>query len=232
MSGLGGICLSDDAYRQVKGKTELHFQDLGEKALKNIPDKVRVHSVNLDPARLSPEAFEALTGERLELPEKPSIAILPFENMSGDPEQEFFADGISEDIITVLSGVSNLVVMARNSTFVYKGQARAKRSMWGRWAGISECVLSWKAACARRAIGSGSPRSWSMRKAATTSGPNATTASSTTSSRCKTRSRARSSSPCRSIWRTARRPVSGPAHRGISRLGSASRVAAQVHQGG
>ena len=108
---------------QVKGKTDLHFQDLGLKALKNIPDKVRVYSVNLDPARLLPEAFEALTGERLELPNKPSIAILPFQNMSGDPEQEFFADGMSEDIITVLSRVSNLVVMARNSTFVYKGQA-------------------------------------------------------------------------------------------------------------
>ncbi len=119
----GGICLSEDAYRQVKGKTDLHFQDLGEKELKNIPDKVRVYSVNLDPARLLPEAFEALTGERLELPNKPSIAILPFQNMSGDPEQEFFADGMSEDIITVLSRVSNLVVMARNSTFVYKSQA-------------------------------------------------------------------------------------------------------------
>ena len=71
----GGICLSDDAYRQVKGKTELHFQDLGEKTLRNIPDKVRVYNVNLDPARLSPEAFEALTGERLELPEQPSIAV-------------------------------------------------------------------------------------------------------------------------------------------------------------
>ena len=109
--------------RQIKGKTDLHFQDIGEKELKNIPDKVRVYSVNLDPARLLPEAFEALTGERLELPNKPSIAILPFQNMSGDPEQEFFADGMSEDIITVLSRVSNLVVMARNSTFVYKGQA-------------------------------------------------------------------------------------------------------------
>ncbi len=119
----GGICLTDDAYRQVKGKTDLHFQDLGERELKNIPDKVRVHIVDLDPARLSPEDFEALTGERLELPDKPSIAVLPFENMSGDPEQEFFADGMAEDIITVLSRVSNLVVMARNSTFVYKGQA-------------------------------------------------------------------------------------------------------------
>lgn len=119
----GGVCLSDDAYRQVKGKTALRFKDLGEKTLKNIPDRVRVHSVELDLAQLSPEAFEALTGERLELPDKPSIAILPFENMSGDPDQEFFADGMTEDIITVLSRVSDLVVMARTSSFAYKGQS-------------------------------------------------------------------------------------------------------------
>ena len=119
----GGICLSDAAYQQVRGKTDLPFQILGEMRLKNIPEKIRVHSVNLDPARLMLVAFEALTGERLELPDKPSIAVLPFENMSGDPEQEFFVDGMAEDIITMLSRVSDLMVMARTSTFVYKGQA-------------------------------------------------------------------------------------------------------------
>ena len=137
----GGICLSGDAYRQVKGKTELQFADLGEKELKNIPDKIQVYGARLDPARLSPEAFEALTGERLELPDKPSIAILPFANMSDDPEQEFFADGMTEDIITVLSRVSNLVVMARNSTFVYKGQGRRRRASGAR---------SWCALCPGR----------------------------------------------------------------------------------
>jgi adenylate cyclase len=119
----GGICLSEDAWRQVRGKVELNFDNLGERELKNIPGRHRVYGVNLDPARLSPEAFEALTGERLELPDKPSIAVLPFENMSGDAEQEFFADGITEDILTMLSKVSDLVVMARNSTFAYKGRA-------------------------------------------------------------------------------------------------------------
>jgi len=119
----GGICISEDAWRQVRGKVELHFDDLGEKELKNIPGRHRVYGVNLDPARLTPEAFEALTGERLELPDKPSIAVLPFENMSGDPEQEFFADGIAEDILTTLSKVSDMVVIARNSTFVYKDRA-------------------------------------------------------------------------------------------------------------
>jgi len=119
----GGICLSEDAWRQVQGKVSLHFDDLGERELKNIPGRHRVYGVNLDPARLTPEAFEALTGERLELPDKPSLAVLPFENMSGDAEQEYFADGIAEDILTTLSKISDMVVMARNSTFAYKGQA-------------------------------------------------------------------------------------------------------------
>jgi adenylate cyclase len=119
----GGICVSEDVWRQVRGKVELHFDDLGEKELKNIPGKIRVYGVNLDPARLTPEAFEALTGERLELPDKPSIAVLPFENMSGDAEQEYFADGIAEDILTTLSKISDMVVIARNSTFVYKDRA-------------------------------------------------------------------------------------------------------------
>ena len=119
----GGVCISEDAWRQVRGKVELDFDDLGEKELKNIPGRHRVYGVNLDPARLTPEAFEALTGERLELPDKPSIAVLAFENMSGDAEQEYFADGIAEDILTTLSKISDMVVMARNSTFAYKGQA-------------------------------------------------------------------------------------------------------------
>jgi len=119
----GGICLSEDAWRQVKGKVDLTFEDLGERQLKNLKGRYRVYAVDLDPARLSPEAFEALTGERLELPDKPSVAVLPFQNMSGDPEQEFFADGMAEDILTTLSKIRDLVVMARNSTFVYKDRA-------------------------------------------------------------------------------------------------------------
>jgi adenylate cyclase len=75
------------------------------------------------PSKLSPESYEALMGERLELPDKPSIAVLPFQNMSGDPDQEYFADGMSEDIITALSRVPDLIVIARNSAFVYKGRA-------------------------------------------------------------------------------------------------------------
>jgi len=135
----GGICLSEDAWHQVHGKVELSFDDLGERELKNIPGRHRVFAVNLDPARLSPEQFEELTGERLELPDKPSLAVLPFENLSGDPDQEFFADGISEDILTTLSKVSDMVVIARNSTFVYKDRARDVRQI-GRELGVSHVL--------------------------------------------------------------------------------------------
>jgi len=131
----GGICLSEDAWRQVRSKVDLRFDDLGERELKNIAGSHRVYGIDLDPARLTPEAFEALTGERLELPDKPSLAVLPFENMSGDPEQEFFADGIAEDILTTLSKISDMVVMARNSTFVYKGRAVDMRQI-GRELGV------------------------------------------------------------------------------------------------
>jgi TolB-like protein/Tfp pilus assembly protein PilF len=82
-----------------------------------------VSALSQDPTQLSPEIFKVLTGEYLKLPDKPSIAVLPFQNMSGDPEQEYFADGLSEDIITALSRVPDLVVISRNSTFVYKGRA-------------------------------------------------------------------------------------------------------------
>lgn len=119
----GGVCISEDVHRQIEGKMTTHFQDLGEQELKNIKGKVRAFSVSLDPAQISPKGFEALTGERLDLPSQPSIAVLPFENMSGETDQEYFADGITEDIITALSRLPGMIVMARNSTFVYKSQA-------------------------------------------------------------------------------------------------------------
>jgi len=109
----GGICLSEDTYKQVKGKLALNVSDMGEQQLKNIGQPVRVYSVRLDDA--SAPARPALA-----LPEKPSIAVLPFQNMSGDPEQEYFVDGMVEDIITGLSRIKWLFVIARNSTFTYK----------------------------------------------------------------------------------------------------------------
>ena len=116
----GGICLSDDVYRHTKGKLEAQFKDTGEHTLKNVTDPVRVYSVAAGPTTATASASVT---EPLPLPDKPSIAVLPFTNMSGDPEQEYFSDGISEDIITVLSQISDLLVIARNSTFAYKDKA-------------------------------------------------------------------------------------------------------------
>jgi TolB-like protein/class 3 adenylate cyclase len=110
----GGVCLSDNAYQQMKGKLELDVSDMGERQLKNITEPIRVYGVRLEgmPAR-----------PILALPDKPSIAVLPFQNMSGDPEQDYFADGMVEDIITDLSRMRWLFVIARNSSFTYKGRA-------------------------------------------------------------------------------------------------------------
>jgi adenylate cyclase len=110
----GGICVSGDSYRQVLGKIDQTFEDLGERVLKNIADPVRAYRVMPD---------RELAAQPLPLPEKLSIAVLPFDNMSGDPEQEYFADGIAEDIITALSRFHWFFVIARNSSFVYKGKA-------------------------------------------------------------------------------------------------------------
>jgi adenylate cyclase len=119
----GTLCLSDEAYRQIRGKLPIDVSDLGEHQLKNIAQPVRVYSVWLDDA------------PPLALPDKPSIAVLPFENLSDDPKQEYFADGVSEDIITELSRFSNLFVIARNSSFKYKGKAVDVRQV-GRELGV------------------------------------------------------------------------------------------------
>ena len=111
----GGICISEDAFRQVRGKIQAEFRDAGEQVLKNIGRPVRIYRA----AAVSPVA--AATG--LLLPDKPSIAVLPFTNMSNDPEPEFFADGIAEDVITALSRYPSLFVIARNSSSTYKGRA-------------------------------------------------------------------------------------------------------------
>jgi adenylate cyclase len=114
----GGICISDDTFRQVRGKIEAEFADIGEQSLKNIARPLRVYSIGASPATEQPTTSPTA----LPLPDKPSIAVLPFANMSGDPEQEFFADGIAEDIITALSRYPSLFVIARNSCFTYKGR--------------------------------------------------------------------------------------------------------------
>ena len=114
-----GICISEDAFRQVRGKVEAEFADMGEQSLKNIASPLRVYSVGSSPTTSQPISAAAA----LPLPDKPSVAVLPFANLSHDPEQEFFADGITEDIITALSRLRWFFVIARNSTFTYKGRA-------------------------------------------------------------------------------------------------------------
>jgi TolB-like protein/class 3 adenylate cyclase len=112
-----GICISEDAFRQVRGKVGAEFADIGEQSLKNIARPVRVYRVR------DLRAVKSSSPPSLPLPDKPSIAVLPFGNMSGDPEQEYFADGMVEEIITALSRIRWLFVIARNSSFTYKGQA-------------------------------------------------------------------------------------------------------------
>jgi adenylate cyclase len=113
----GGICISGSAHEQVENKVVINFEYLGEHIVKNITRPVRVYRVITQPG----VAYEM--DKKLGLPEKPSIAVLPFVNMSGDPEQEYFSDGITEEIITGLSKVPRLIVIARNSTFTYKGKS-------------------------------------------------------------------------------------------------------------
>ncbi|MBU0517084.1 MAG: tetratricopeptide repeat protein [Proteobacteria bacterium] len=111
----GGVCVSRSVYDQVKGKLAFQYEYLGEHGVKNIAEPVRVYRVEL---RTEPLAL----GGELKMPDRPSIAVLPFANMSGDPEQEYFSDGITEEIITSLSKVHQLFVIASNTSFTYKGK--------------------------------------------------------------------------------------------------------------
>ena len=121
----GGICISSRVREDASGKMALEVDDLGEPALKNIAAKIRVFRVRLGAAERPP----------LPLPDKPSLVVLPFQNMSGDPEQEYFADGMVEDITTGLSRIRSLFVISRNSAFTYKGRAVDVRQV-GRELGV------------------------------------------------------------------------------------------------
>jgi adenylate cyclase len=112
----GGICVSQKVRDEVQDKLALAFEDLGDQQLKNIARPVRVYKVEILGVARTPQPA-------LALPDKPSIAVLPFQNMSGDPEQEFFSDGMAEDIITALSKLRWFFVIARNSSFTYKGRS-------------------------------------------------------------------------------------------------------------
>jgi adenylate cyclase len=121
----GGIFISDDAHRQVRGKVDITFEDVGVQTLKNIAEPMRVWRVRVSGIStiIAPRHPPKSHAELLILPDKPSIAILPFQNMSGDPEQDYFADGMVEEITTALSRFKYLFVIARNSSFTYKGRA-------------------------------------------------------------------------------------------------------------
>ena len=118
MAEPGGVCISGKVYDEVRDRINIPFEDLGEREVKNIDRPVRVFQW---PAK-SQSAVKP-SAAAFALPDKPSIAVLPFDNMSGDPEQEYFADGVVEEIITALSRMSWLFVIARNSSFTYKGRA-------------------------------------------------------------------------------------------------------------
>jgi adenylate cyclase len=114
----GGISLSENTWQQVQGKVAANFVDSGEYRLKNIARPVRVYRLEREGEDTTQPAPPASN-----LPDKPSIAVLPFQNMSGDAEQDYFCDGLVEDIITTLSKLAGLRVIARNSSFVYKGRS-------------------------------------------------------------------------------------------------------------
>src|SRR5438105_12842738 len=115
---VGGITVSQSVRDHVGKRLDLIFEDMGERRLKNIERPIRVYSISLD----APSSGQTNDAASAHLEERPSIAVLPFINMSGDPEQEYFSDGITEDIITDLSKVSGLFVVARNTAFTYKAK--------------------------------------------------------------------------------------------------------------
>src|SRR5882724_1644438 len=123
LAGPGGIACSAAVRNQIGNKLDLEFLDQGEKTVKNIAQPVHVFFINLEMTASAATPYSAGNQSRLRS-DKPSVAILPFANMSNDPEQEFFSDGITEDIITDLSKVSALFVLSRNTVFTYKGKAQ------------------------------------------------------------------------------------------------------------
>jgi adenylate cyclase len=121
----GGICMSAAVHDQLVGKLDVLFEDAGEQKVKNVRRSVRVWQWQAGQTSQSGQSIE----KQIALPDKPSIAVLPFENMSGDPEQEYFADGVTEDVITALSRFRSLFVIARNSSFSYKGTSTDVRQV-------------------------------------------------------------------------------------------------------
>ena len=177
----GGICLSEDAWRQVRDKIKGTFVDLGDKTLKNIARPMRVYSYkdSLAPAYLeanipSPEKRE---------PPRLSLVVLPFANIGGDPEQDYFVDGVTETLTTDLSRISGAFVIARNTAFAYKGKGTLNRL-----AASSTFATCSRAACSAQGTACASMCSWSRPTLARTSGPSASTSPSPISLTCRTKS--------------------------------------------
>ena len=133
LADAGGVCISEAVRTAIGNKLSLAYEFMGEQSVKNIKEPIRAYQVRLQqqeqPQQVAPEYQE------FELPREPSIAVLPFTNMSGELEQEYFSDGITEDIITALSKINNLLIIARNSTFTYKGKSVDVRQI-GREQGV------------------------------------------------------------------------------------------------
>jgi adenylate cyclase len=119
----GGICISGAVYDQLGSGVDIRFEDMGEQLVKNIGRPIRTYRAVLDQQKAAKGLLHVPSPPRAAMAEQPSIAVLPFVNMSGDPDQEFFADGLTEDITTALSRFREFLVISRNSTFVYKGRA-------------------------------------------------------------------------------------------------------------
>ena len=177
----GGVCISGTVRDQIAGKLDHAFADRGEQSVKNIVASGACLALVAAAAAAAPAPAERAAGP---ISNKPSIAVLPFDNMSGDPEQEYFSDGITEDIITELARYRGLFVIARNSSFAFKGAAvdiaavgrEARRALRGRG----------QRAQGRQARPHHRPADRRLRPAAM-SGPSATTATWRTSSRSRTR---------------------------------------------
>jgi TolB-like protein len=129
----GGVCIQGAAYETLPKRLPFKYENLGEQQVKGFDEPVRVYAVSLESGGVIPESQAVAQPETSapDLPEKPSIAVLPFINMSGDPEQEYFSDGITEDITTALSYFTGLFVIARNSSFSYKGKLMDAKQIAG-----------------------------------------------------------------------------------------------------
>ena len=175
----GGICVSGTVHDSVRNKLSFDYEAAGEQSFKNIAEPVRAFHLR-EGARAQTPAAAAVDSQ----PHRPSLAVLPFDNLGGDPEQEYFADGITEDLITEFSRFQELIVIARNSVFSYKGKAVRVQDV-GRELGVRYVLEG----SVRKAGASGcaSARSSSRPPPVTTCGRNATTARSRTYSRSRTR---------------------------------------------